>query len=408
MFALLATAASNRNHIIISAAPAALSNNLEGAISKIIARQPEPLAQFSVQPGERLLSCSGCWTIQHLHGVEHSLRQLKLPAGRWQLRTDRVQDMDSAGALLLEQTIQRLHAMGVELAAPQLPAQHQALLKLVRLDRAQDFALPPPLTAVERLGKATLAHLRQAYQLLVFLGSGTLQAVPLLLRPHRIRWRQVAIEVQRAGVSALPIVGLLMFLIGVVIAYQGGLPLQQYGANIFIVELVSMTILREIGPLITAIIVAGRTGSSYTAEIGTMQVTEEVDALRTMGITPFEMLVLPKLLALLVALPLLTVFANILGLLGGMLAAESLLNVSLQTFIARLPERLPASTFWVGMIKTPVFAAIITLVGCFHGFRVHGSAERVGQATTASVVLSIFLVIIADALFSIAFNILNL
>lgn len=316
--------------------------------------------------------------------------------------------MDSAGALLLAQTMRRLDASGVELVPQRLPARHQALLDLAQQKQPADYRLPPPLNFLERLGKNTLNFLEQAYLLLAFLGHSTLQALPLLLRPHRIRWRQVVIEIQRAGVSALPIIGLLMFLVGVVIAYQGGLPLQQYGANIFIVELVSMTILREMGPLITAILVAGRTGSSYTAEIGTMQVTEEVDALRTMGITPFEMLVLPKLLALLVALPLLTVFANILGLLGGMLAAESLLGISPQTFLERLPSRLPDSTYWVGIVKTPVFAVIITLVGCFHGFRVHGSAERVGRATTTSVVLSIFLVIVADALFSIVFNVLNL
>lgn len=366
------------------------------------------MARFSVQTGERLLLCSGSWTIQRLSGAERELQQLQLPRGRWLLHTDSVQRMDSAGALLLAQTMQRLRAGGVDLNPQRLPAQHQVLLNLVRSE-LQDAPSPPAApNFVERLGKGTLSLLGQSYHLLAFLGSCTLQALPFLLHPHRIRWRQVAIEIQRAGVTALPIIGLLMFLVGVVIAYQGGLPLQQYGANIFIVELVSMTILREMGPLITAIIVAGRTGSSYTAEIGTMQVTEEVDALRTIGITPFEMLVLPKLIALLVALPLLTVFANILGLLGGMLAAESLLDISLQTFLTRMPSRLPESTYWVGIVKTPVFAGIITLVGCFHGFRVHGSAERVGRATTASVVLSTFLVIVADALFSIAFNKLNL
>lgn len=316
--------------------------------------------------------------------------------------------LDTAGALLLDRTIRRLRGRGIHISVEELPARHRALLQLVHAEAADTAAAPPPLNAFERLGRASAGTLRQAVDLMSFIGECTIQMLPLLPGLHRIRWRQVVIEVRRAGTTALPIVGLLAFLIGIVISYQGGTPLQRYGANIFIVELVSMTVLREMAPLITAIIVAGRTGSSYTAEIGTMQVTEEVDALRTMGITPFEMLVLPKLIALLVALPLLTVFADILGVLGGMLVADSLFGIGIPTFLDRMPRQLPASTFWVGLIKAPVFAAIITLVGCFHGFRVRGSAERVGRATTASVVLSIFLVIVADAAFSVVFNMLDL
>jgi phospholipid/cholesterol/gamma-HCH transport system permease protein len=340
--------------------------------------------------------------------VEPRLAQLVLAAGDWSLQTDQVQALDSAGALLLERTARRLRTSGVRLSLREVSPPHQALLALVRSEEMFAPAPAIPLNSVERLGRGALNMLEQAYNLLVFVGECAVQALPLLLRPHQIRWRQVVVETRRAGVTALPIIGLLSFLIGIVIAYQGGLPLQRYGANIFIIDLVAITILREMGPLITAIIVAGRTGSSYAAEIGTMQVTEEVDALRTIGITPFEMLVLPKLIALLVALPLLTVFADIIGLLGGMLAAQGLLGVGPQAFLERLPSQLPHSTFWVGIVKTPVFAAIITLAGCFHGFQVYGSAERVGRATTASVVLSIFLVIVADGLFSILFNLLNL
>jgi phospholipid/cholesterol/gamma-HCH transport system permease protein len=379
------------------------------AIAETISAQPESDADFHVEPGERTLVCSGAWTIRRLAAIESRLTTLALATGSWELRTDAVQALDSAGALLLERTLRRSADRGVDISLDNLPARHRALLELVRTESERHTAAGASfLNPVERLGKATLSALEQSCSLLTFVGSSAIESVPLVLRPHRIRWRQVMIELRRAGVMALPIIGLLIFLVGVVIAYQGGIPLQRYGANIFIVELVSMTMLREMAPLLTAIIVAGRTGSSYTAEIGTMQVTEEVDALRTMGITPFEMLVLPKLIALIIAMPLLTVFADIMGLLGGMLAADSLLDVSMSTFIDRMPRRLPTSTFWVGIVKTPVFAVIIVLVGCFQGFRVHGSAERVGQATTASVVLSIFLVIVADAIFSIVFNVLNL
>ncbi|HPE73607.1 MAG TPA: ABC transporter permease, partial [Candidatus Competibacter sp.] len=219
--------------------------------------------------------------------------------------------------------------------------------------------------------------------------------------PRRFRWRALFGNVETAGIHALPIVALLAFMMGVVIAYQGGRQLEFYGANIFIVELVSLTMLRELAPLITAIIVAGRTGSSYTAQIGTMQVTEEVDALRTIGIPPMNLLVLPKLLALVVALPLLTLFADALSVFGGMVMAQIMLDVSYGDFLDRFPQVVTLTSFLIGIGKAPVFAAIIALVGCYQGFQVRGGADSVGRQTTVSVVQSIFLVIATDAVFSV-------
>lgn len=355
------------------------------------------------------LRCHGEWTAARLGSLERTLATLAPPGpGEWRLETSELTGLDSAGALLLHRLLGRWREHGVEVSLAGLPPRHRALLNLVTVDDDGGERPSRPLTRLERLGRRALATAEEIYAFLSFLGDMALQALPYLIRPHRIRWRQTVSELNRAGTTALPIVGLLAFLVGVVIAYQGGSALRTYGADIFIVELVAVTMLREMAPLVTAIIVAGRTGSSYTAEIGTMQITEEVDALRTMGITPFEMLVLPKLLALLLVMPLLTVFADILGLLGGMLAAEGLFGVSLNAFMERMPERLATSHFWVGVVKAPVFAAIITAVGCFHGFRVRGSAERVGRATTASVVQAIFLVIVADAMFSILFNMVDL
>jgi phospholipid/cholesterol/gamma-HCH transport system permease protein len=224
-----------------------------------------------------------------------------------------------------------------------------------------------------------------------------------MLRPLRIRWPLVIKELQNAGVNALPIVGLLSFLIGIVIAYQGGVVLRDYGANIYVADIVGLSMVRELAPLITAIIVAGRTGSAYTAQIGTMMVTEEVDALRSIGVAPLEMLVVPKLIALVIALPLLTVFADVMGLFGGMIMSAGMLDMNSTTFINRLAEALSLDSYLSGIGKAPVFATIIATVGCFQGFRVFGSAESVGRQTTISVVQSIFLVIIVDAVFSIAF-----
>jgi phospholipid/cholesterol/gamma-HCH transport system permease protein len=229
-----------------------------------------------------------------------------------------------------------------------------------------------------------------------------------VLHPSRIRWRPILHNIQLAGVQALPITGLLSFLMGIVIAYQGATQLQRFGANIFIADLVGLSMVRELSPLLTAIIVAGRSGSAYTAQIGTMKVTEEIDALRTIGVVPQELLVLPKMLALIVVLPLLTVYTDVTGVLGGMIMARSRLDVSFEAFLNRLDDAISLSSYVTGISKAPVFAMIIALVGCYRGFQVTGSAESVGRETTLSVVQSIFLVITTDALFSVVFNVLHL
>jgi phospholipid/cholesterol/gamma-HCH transport system permease protein len=196
----------------------------------------------------------------------------------------------------------------------------------------------------------------------------------------------------------------LAFLMGVVIAYQAAVQLRPFGANIFIVDLVGISMVREIAPLVTAIVVAGRSGSAYTAQIGVMQVTEEVAALRTMGIAPLEILVLPKVFALVIALPLLTVLADALGVFGGMVIASTQLDVNFTDFLNRFEKAVSLTHYVIGVAKAPAFAIIIALVACAQGFQVRGSADSVGRHTTTSVVQSIFLVIVADAFFSILFS----
>jgi len=203
-------------------------------------------------------------------------------------------------------------------------------------------------------------------------------------------------------------VGLLSFLLGIVVAYQGAGQLKQYGANIFVADLLGLSMLREFAPLITAIIVAGRSGSAYAAQIGTMAVTEEIDALRTIGIPPLDLLVLPKIIALVIALPLLTAYADVLGVFGGMIMARSQLGVGFGEFLDRFVLAVDISTYLVGICKAPVFAIIIAVIGCFQGFRTQGGADSVGRQTTRSVVQAIFLVIVADALFSVAFSVLDI
>lgn len=270
-----------------------------------------------------------------------------------------------------------------------------------------DFAQPQtPL--LERLGRSTVAIWEQTLAVLSFAGESSIALGGWISHPGRVRWRPVLFNLRRAGFDALPIVGLLSFLLGIVVAYQGADQLRQYGANIYVTDLVGLSMLREFAPLMTAIIIAGRSGSAYAAQIGTMAVTQEIDAMRTLGIAPLEMLVLPKLIALVIAMPLLTVFADVLGVAGGMLMAQAQLGVSFSVFLDRFPHAVSVTSYLVGIGKAPVFAVIIAMVGCFQGFLTRGGPESVGQHTTRAVVQSIFLVNVADALFSVAFSVLDL
>ena len=274
-------------------------------------------------------------------------------------------------------------------------------------------ALPPLLHAprrniLERTGRSAATVAQQGLAFVAFVGQTAVAGAQLLRRPRAMHWRVVLREIELGGFDALPIVGVTAFLLGVVVAYQGADQLRHYGANIFVVELVGYAMLREFAPLITAIIIAGRSGSAHAAQIGTMVVGEEIDALRTLGIDPLQRLVWPKLMALAIALPLLTVFADIAGVFGGMVMARSQLGIGFTEFIDRFGNVMQGSAFLIGVGKSLVFAAIIVLVGCFQGLRTAGGADSVGRQTTAAVVQSIFLVIVADALFSVAFSALEL
>ncbi len=230
----------------------------------------------------------------------------------------------------------------------------------------------------------------------------------LLRHPGRLRLRATISQMEQTGLDAMPIVGLLSFLIGIVMAFQGADQLRRFGAEIYTVNLLGITILRELGVLLAAIIIAGRSGSAFTAQIGTMQVNQEIDAMRTLGLDPVEVLVLPRVFGLMLTLPLLVFYADALGLLGGCLMTWATLGITLPAFLDQLRGAITSWTLWVGVIKAPFFAAIIAMVGCYEGFNVSGSAESVGRLTTQSVVESIFLVIVADAAFSVLFSMLRI
>ena len=255
--------------------------------------------------------------------------------------------------------------------------------------------------AFKNIGKYTVSAYRDFVNFLSFLGESVISFGNYLLHPSSIRFKAIIKNIEEAGVRALPIVAVTSFLIGVVVAYQGAVQLEKFGANIFIVDMIAISVTRELAPLVTAIVVAGRSGSSYTAQIGVMRITEEIDAMKTMSFDPFRFLVLPRMIALMVAMPLLIFFADIIGIAGGMFIAEIKMNLSYTEFIQRLQSVLETKHLWVGIIKAPFFAFLIAAVGCFRGFQVSYNTESIGRYTTISVVNAIFLVIACDALFSV-------
>jgi phospholipid/cholesterol/gamma-HCH transport system permease protein len=349
---------------------------------------------------------SGDWTVRHLAGLEADLRRIRWPDGAIALDLAAVGRMDTGGAWLLQRLLMVLESEQRRVVVQGLSPRAAGLLELVRETSMQAGAVPHATAPglLEDLGRRGVEGIGAGIGLVAFVGEMGTAWLRQLLHPGRIRWAEISESLVEAGHRALGIVGLLSFLLGIVIAYQGGVQLRQYGASLFVADLVGLAMVRELAPLITAIIVAGRTGSAYTAQIGTMQVTEEVDALRSIGIPPMDLLVLPKLLALIVALPLLTVYADIMGVLGGMVMSGIQLDIAFSTYVQRLGVAISVDSFLVGVGKAPVFAAIIATIGCYQGFQVSGSAESVGRRTTTSVVQSILAVIVVDAAFSVAFS----
>ena len=367
--------------------------------------------QASVSISDNVIRCQGRWTFPYLADLQREGVALRWPRSeRVVYDASRITAMDTGGALLLYESIEMARRRGCESALEGLRPEFDDLLQIVSSHwaRAGHEAVGSRAGWSERLDRTFRRYAESIIRGLAFLGESMVALVGALRRPKSIRWRALLRVIELDGVQALPITGLLTFLVGVVIAYQGAEQLRKFGTNIFIVDLVGISLLREIAPLIVAILIAGRSGSAYAAEIGTMKVTEELDAVRTLGISPMSLLVLPRALALVIALPLLTVYADVLGVFGGMLIASGQLNVSFTEFLARFEEAVSVRHFLIGLGKAPFFAAIIALVGCYQGFQIRGGVDDVGRRTTISVVQSIFLVIVFDAICSILLNWWNL
>ncbi len=357
------------------------------------------------------LICRGKWNLSTLSQLEILLNAISLPTtGVLHIDGTGIETMDTAGAWLLSSRIQRWTQTGLTPQLKEFSEQANKLLEIVRqkITNIKPEPQATPDSFFARIGKNTVNQLAEFNTYLGFIGKLTMEMLRIGLHPKHIRWNAVASVIYRNGLEALPIVALLSFMIGVVITYQMAMQLRSYGANIYIVDLLGLSILREFGPLLTAIIIAGRTGSAFTAQLGLMKVNQEIDALDTMGITSAEILILPRIFGLFIALPLLTIWADIFGVLGGMIMSHSSLSITWDEFIRRFDYAIPLRALLIGLGKAPIFALLISTIGCFQGLQVKGNADSIGENTTRSVVLGIFFIIVVDGLFSILFSKLQL
>lgn len=361
-----------------------------------------PSVRFDLAEGRRIARFSGKIILTEVPGLARTLAD----ADRGPLIMDLsgVEALDTAGAWL----IATFNSGGDTQIIGATPAQ-DALIATVRnsLPREADFKPAPRLVqrilaSLDHLGRQVVAGGKGLLDLLGFFGLVVARLMTTILHPSRLRVTALVRHMQEAGMNAVPIVALMSFLIGIVLAFQGADQLTQFGAEIFVVDLIALSILRELGILLTAIIVAGRSASAFTASIGSMKMREEIDAMRTLGLDPIELLVLPRVIALFIMLPMLGFIADIAGLFGGALMSWYQLGVSPGMFQTRLLET-DVSHFLVGISKAPFFAVIIAVIGCFQGMRVEGNTESLGRLTSRSVVQAIFMVILADATFSIFF-----
>jgi phospholipid/cholesterol/gamma-HCH transport system permease protein len=364
------------------------------------------------------LELTGEWRALRFGALDDALTKLDLGgARRVEISTNRLEVLDLSGAWRLHEFIKCTEAVGVEVTfkgAPpdQLRLVDQTLKGQIPVCSQQRPRVPlslvdeielPALRSLTLLGQHAVLYARDLVSDLAFLGRMSVTAVRAITSWKRLRPISVARHVYDTGITAIPIVSLIAFLISVIIAYMSAQQLRNFGATVFVVDLVTIGVLRELGVLLTSIIVAGRSGSAFAAELGSMKLNEEVDALYATGVDPFEALVLPRIFGLVIALPLLTIIADVIGLAGGALLCRFLLNMPLTQYVTRVQESITATTFWVGIVKAPIFAMLIAMAGCYRGMQVRDSSRELGRLTTLAVVQAIFLVIFADALFAVLF-----
>ena len=365
---------------------------------------------FIASPNQNRLQAVGSWTAAVSCEAEQMVdRALAQSAGTQPIVLDLAEltELDTYGAWLIERMRRSLSARGQVAGLVNIPSRFRTIFESVRHTNNSPIQAPrranPLLAAFEAIGRAFPQLASDFIAFAEMLGALSAAFVRVLLRPRRFRLTSTIHHLDRVGWQAIPIMLLISFLIGAIIAQQGIFHFRKFGADVYVVDLVGILIIREIGVLLIAIMAAGRSGSSYTAELGSMKMREEIDALRTMGLDPVEVLMVPRVLALVVALPILAFFGSLAAIYGGGLVAWLYGGMSPEIFIARLQEAVSVTHFKVGIIKAPFMALVIGIVACSEGLRVKGSAESLGLQTTTSVVKSIFLVIVLDGLFAVFF-----
>jgi phospholipid/cholesterol/gamma-HCH transport system permease protein len=373
--------------------------------------------QTDKTPSAAALRLEGRWTVAVLPEIERNLKGLHMHSvKRLTLDGAALTDFDTAGAWLLNTLVKTLKEKGVDVSLSHFKDGHRRIFERIS-------SLPQEKGERRRNHRPRTLHLNRIFRHIVaalgeqldhiwedwgrgigFLGAFLVSVAQRIFQPKHLRVQSIVFHVNEIGIKAIPIIALMAFSIAFVMGYQGAFQLRKFDATVYTIDLVVLSILREMGVLITAIMVAGRSGSAFAAQLGTMKLNEEVDALKTMNVAPFEVLVLPRLIAILIALPLLTIVGDTMGLLGGYIFSASYLDYSYVQFLSRMQQAADMTQFYVGLSKAPVFAILIGIVGCMQGLKASGSAEDVGRKTITAVVQSIFLVVVADALFSVIFT----
>ena len=344
------------------------------------------------------LEFSGKLTLFDISHIEKQLEKVDLQNIKTEINLNALLYLDTAGAIFLNNL-----GSGLIVSSDKDVLDTLELVKKEN-NKENQLNLPQKNSALNSLGKSVYEYYLGFLSFMAFIGKLFATKIHYLKSPANIRFKEIAFEINESGVKALGIIALTSFLIGLVVAYQSAFQLKIYGANIFIVDMLGISMLRELAPLITAIVIAGRSGSAFTAQIGAMKITEELDAMRTMGFDPYVFLVMPRIIALMITLPILIFVADVMGVIGGMVVANIDLQITTDVFIERFSEVVAAKHLFIGLIKGPFFAFLIASIGIYRGLMVKNDTQSIGFNTTKSVVESIFAVIVCDAIFSIAFT----
>jgi len=351
---------------------------------------------------ETILRLRGDWTVATLHTVEREFAALSLPSGAG-IDVNALGRIDTAGAFLIDRL---LRASGE--AAPRLIGAHAAAASLIAQVHAVSDPAEPPKRAphglidlLERVGRGFVELVRELVATLAFLGETIFTIFRLSLQPWKLRWTSIVSVMEEAGMNAMPIIAFLSFFVGMVVAFIGATTLRDFDLEIYTIELIGYSMLREFGVVLTGIVLAGRTNSSFTAQIGTMKMRQEIDAMQTLGLKPMDVLVAPRVIAMVVMTPMLAFVATMAGIAGGIVVGWMALDINPGLFVERLRTSVPIDQFWIGMSKAPFFGLVVALIACRQGLLTGGSVQSLGHRTTTSVVQAIFAIIVLDALFAI-------